>query len=105
MVHGLRRSIMVLCTSTSGTFATTGTPGSNSGYHCWCRANAFTPTGGSKQSINSTPWVYAEYYPVNYEGQNEDCYGYCASVCAEWLGRDDSPDYTAFRAAIYGQSN
>ena len=96
------------CSVTSGTFGNTGTPSDTSGYHCWCKVNAFTPTNGSKQSITTTPWVYLDHEPVNEQGQNEDCYGYCASTCA-YLGVAngdgvDGANWTTFRARAYGQS-
>ncbi|MCQ2562043.1 MAG: hypothetical protein MJ158_00245 [Alphaproteobacteria bacterium] len=79
-----------LCSSTSGTYAETGTPNeSGTGQYCWCKIDGFTPSGGSLGNVSGA-WVF------NYDlGDSAVCDGYCAVYCARPLGY-----YDGFRASM-----
>ena len=84
-----------ICSSTSGTWATAGTPdtsGSGETKYCWCRAMGYKLSGSNMCAVSSPAWV-----GLNDLGSAAGCADACASKCAEPVqGRSD------FRAALFG---
>lgn len=78
------------CSSTSGTKAVAGEPASSDGKYCWCKAMYYTPSGGQRQDVASSSWVFNDY------GSASDCAKYCANYCVINVQYD--PD---FRAAVF----
>ena len=85
-----------ICSSTSGTFATAGTPDtSGSGQYCWCRAMGYKLGVSNMCAVSSPAWVHASNL-----GSAAECAGGCAADCAErFRGTSD------FRAALFGYSS
>ena len=72
-----------LCSTTSGSYATTGTPNeSGGGQYCWCRAS---------HPVASL-WVFYHDY-----GSSDGCAANCALYCAAYVR-----DGAAFRAGMFG---
>ena len=72
-----------LCSTTSGSYATVGTPDeAGGGQYCWCRAT---------HPVASL-WVFR-----NADGSSDNCANACASLCAY-----NVRDYAAFRAGVFG---
>ena len=69
---------MSMCSSTTGTLGTTGTPTETSnGLYCWCRATGYVPNGnGTRYAPTSVNWVFNS----NCEASNGS--NICRSVCA-----------------------
>ena len=81
-----------LCSSTSGTFAQSGTPdesGTGDTRYCWCKATQF-----DNSPVSSASWVFR-----NDGGEMSDCAFNCAVNCASRVQRD-----SAFRGALFGVS-
>ena len=78
-----------LCSSTNGTYATTGTPNeTGGGRYCWCAGTDF----GNSCHVASPSWVCHNAY-----GDSGDCAARCANACAGHV-----IDYSDFRRAIFG---
>jgi len=93
--YGTVRGV-ALCSSTNGTYATTGTPdetGTGTTQYCWCKASGFAePNSSTYTNVASPSWVF------NYDNGNADGCAYrCARDCAYYV-----IDYSAFRRAVYG---
>ena len=72
-----------LCSTTSVSYATTGTPNeSGGGQYCWCRAT---------HPVASL-WVFFNDY-----GSSGYCADHCANFCAHGV-----QNYAAFRAGMFG---
>jgi len=72
-----------LCSTTSGSYATTGTPNeSGGGKYCWCRAT---------HPVASLWMFYYNYW------SSDGCADLCAAFCA-----DDVQRSAAFRAGMFG---
>ena len=83
-----------LCSSTSGTYAQTGTPDeSETGPHCWCKATQYQANGSSEwKNVSPVPWV------LNFDGYDAaDCAFVCAVLCAGNVGGD-----LDVREAVFG---
>ena len=79
-----------LCSSTSGTYGTTGTPNeTGGGQYCWCAGTDF----GNSCHVASPSWVFNAYDRVSADG--------CATDCA-YLCVGDVRYGSAFRRAIFG---
>ena len=79
-----------LCSSTSGDWATAGTPNqTGGGQYCWCQPTSYIANGSNACSLNvsSSSWVF----------RTDNCARYCAYDCAN--GVQDNGD---FRAALFG---
>lgn len=84
-----------ICSSTSGTVATTGTPDtSGGGQYCWCRAMGYKLSGSNMCAVSSPAWVFDADH-----GSATGCAGSCAAVCVERVRSDFD-----FRAALFGYS-
>jgi len=84
-----------LCSTTSGTWATTGTPANDGGQYCWCRATGYQPSDSDVVYSPNSPllWVF-----LNDAGATSNCASYCAYGCAYHVqNRSD------FRRALFGQ--
>jgi len=93
--HGVVKG-EALCSSTNGTYAQTGNPTtSGGGINCWCRATTYTANNADMCSVSAPAWVF------NGDLDNSDN---CSMFCAENCGADVSGN-SAFRAALFGQSN
>ena len=89
-VRGIAR-----CSSTSGTWATAGTPSETTGRYCWCQPTGFAePNSSSYMSVASPSWVF-DYV----DGSADGCAYYCADYCASRVLY-----YSDFRRAMYGIS-
>ena len=78
-----------LCSSTSGTYATTGTPNeTGGGQYCWCAGTDF----GNSCHVSSPSWVFRDDY-----GNAGNCAYHCARDCARRVYND-----SAFRRAVFG---
>ena len=83
-----------ICSQTSGTYATAGTPdtsGSGETEYCWCRATGYTASGESQCSLSSSSWVFEYGF-----GSASDCARHCALYCA-----DDVQYNSDFRGAVF----
>ncbi|MBR6010657.1 MAG: InlB B-repeat-containing protein [Alphaproteobacteria bacterium] len=86
-----------ICSSTNGTWATTGTPdtsGSGETKYCWCRAMGYKLSGSNMCAVSSPAWVFGG------GGEAADCADGCASKCASSVH-----DGSDFRAALFGYSS
>ena len=84
-----------ICSQTSGTFATAGTPdttGAGTTQYCWCRATGYKEDGGEKCDLSSSSWVFSGNH-----GSASVCAGNCALHCVNNV-RDDQ----VFRGVVYG---
>jgi len=83
-----------LCSSTVGSWATTGSPATTGGgENCWCRATTYTANNADMCVVLDPVWVCAETRPGT-------CSSYCAGLCVYRVGNQHS-----FRTALFGQSN
>ena len=82
-----------ICSSTSGTWATAGTPDtSGSGQYCWCRAMGYKLSGSNMCAVSSPAWVFNDDH-----GSAANCAYYCANNCAGNVRLN-----SFFRAALFG---
>ena len=73
-----------LCSSTNGTYATTGTPDTNSsGRYCWCRATEYMLTRSNQCSLSSPAWVFTKAYD-----SVASCSYSCAYNCTDKITGD-----------------
>ena len=73
---------VALCSQTSGTYATTGTPdetGSGTTRYCWCKATHYTANNAQQCSLSAPAWVFYSYYYSVAECAY-DCAYYCSSL-------------------------
>ncbi len=85
---------VALCSRTSGTWATTGTPdetGGNRAQYCWCKVTHYTANNAQQCSLLSPAWVYR-----NNGGSAVACRSQCAQSCAGAV-----LDGSDFRAALF----
>ena len=76
-----------LCSSTNGTYATTGTPNeTGGGRYCWCAGTDF----GNSCHVSSPSWVFDYDYA-------DACADRCARDCAKDVNGD-----SALRRAVFG---
>ena len=86
---------MSLCSNTSGTtFGQTGTPTTETGSWCWCKATGYKITDSNiiNGPTNSLYWVFDDY---NY-GSVYSCQSSCATRCASF-----TKSYQWFRTALF----
>lgn len=86
-----------ICSQTSGTFATAGTPDTSwtgDTRYCWCRATGYKENGGEKCDLASSSWVFHIE-----DGSPDDCRYACADLCVSSVQVD-----SVFRGAVFGQS-
>ena len=86
---------VALCSQTSGTWATTGTPdetGSGETQYCWCKATHYTANNAQQCSLSSPSWVFAHAYGSA---------AYCADGCADFCPHHVQGD-SDFRLAVFG---
>ena len=84
-----------ICSQTSGTWATAGTPdttGAGTTKYCWCRATGYIASGSSQCSLSSSSWVFNRD-----RGSADSCAHNCAGNCAGYVY-----DTSDFRAAVLG---
>ena len=83
-----------MCSTTSGTWATAGTPANDGGQYCWCMATGYQPADSDVVYSPNSPlsWVFDSGY-----GSASDCAVDCANYCA-----DGVRGYSAFRQAVFG---
>ena len=87
---------VALCSATSGTEYTAGTPDeSAAGGNCWCKATGYKPSGSNTTYENSSSSVWV--YMFNYVSSLPECMDSCAADCAG--GVRGSAD---FRRALFG---
>ena len=93
---------MASCNATDGvTINAMAMPDTSvTGSYCWCRANAFIPSGSTDmQQTDATSWVYA----IDYTGSS--CKQFCAGTCTQYLTRTDNTytnnKYNNFRKALF----
>ena len=89
-----------LCSSTSGTQDTAGTPDENTeGQGCWCKITRYVQNTGNTISVTSS-WVF------NFMGGDggywcaENSSGGCTALCAS-----RAVNNATFRSSLFGQSN
>ncbi len=93
-----------LCSSTSGTFAQSGTPdesGTGNTRYCWCKATRYvsgdtneSTLTGNVQPVSSASWVFGNDY-----GSSGNCASNCASACGKAVRVR-----AVFRAPVFGVS-
>ena len=86
---------VALCSQTSGTWATTGTPdetGSGETGYCWCKATHYTANNAQQCSLSSPSWVF-----LYGSGSAAGCAYLCAYDCA-----NDVLSNSDFRLAVFG---
>ena len=84
-----------ICSQTSGTFATAGTPdttGAGTTQYCWCRATGYKENGGEKCDLASLSWVFKDETP-----SASACAEGCADYCVSSVQSDKD-----FRGAVFG---
>ena len=86
-----KRAFGVFYMEPNANYATNST-----GQHCYCQMDGFTPTGGTKQTVTSAPWVF--YWS---EDKASTCASDCSNRCAANL-RTDGVIKLALRAAVFG---
>ena len=84
------------CSTTSGTFATSGNPTIGSGQYCWCKATGYKATGSNeiKGPLSALSWVFHHD-----RGSASSCAQRCAYFCA--AGAEAG---SAFRGALFAGS-
>ena len=88
---------VALCSQTSGTYATTGTPdetGSGETRYCWCKATHYTANNAQQCSLSAPAWVFRSA-----DGSAASCAYDCANSCAADVRFD-----VVFRAASFGSN-
>ena len=86
-----KRSVAVFYRSPNANYSTDST-----GQYCYCQIDGFTPTGGTKQTVPSAPWVFDYNY-----GSADSCANGCAFTCTSSLRFRVLGDL-AYRAAVVG---
>ena len=89
-----------MCSTTSGTYATPGTPVNTFERYCWCRATGFKPDGSDIVHISTSnlPWVFLFEYGI--DTSIAGCRVTCPYRCAVEIQNARS----SFRRVVYGQS-
>ncbi len=83
------------CSDVSGELAHSGSPGENAGKNCWCKVTKFVSQPGNQCDLTSGKWVFR----TNTDATTADCKKNCAFNCSFYVSSN-----TAFRSALYGQS-
>ena len=82
-----------ICSQTSGTWATAGTPdttGAGTTQYCWCRATGYIASGESQCNLSSPSWVVISNWSVS------GCAHDCAKYCEHYVQIN-----SGFRAAVF----
>ena len=86
-----------LCSTTSGTWATAGTPANDGGQYCWCMATGYQPADSDVVYSPNSPLSWVSY-DTHVSASN--CAYYCAVNCAY-----DVQNSSDVRRAVFGQTN
>ena len=80
-----------LCSSSSGTYATSGNPRQTNGEHCWCTVIKLENTDGEETYLNQ----------IKTYNNNFETFTNCQSVCAARCSRDTLKT-SNFRKTLFG---